>query len=235
MAVPAIKQLPILTSSLGVALAFGCATPRGEPIGDVAVFVAVEPESQPWYDKVRAWQERSHRDPHSLPEYPLISPDEPLPVTPAKEAPPLRVQLDRFAAQEQRDLARRINRWSQRSAFWHYEKDEDDTPASDIWPTFGELLENNGDDCDGLDLMAYQLLLRFGFDGQVVYRAVFRRNRDGANHMVTLWFESKEDPWVLDSTRAASSEMVRMSTIRGWTPVVMFNQDHVFDFAEPRS
>ena len=60
-----------------------------------------------------------------------------------------------------------------------------------------------------------------------------RRDRDGAFHMVTLWFEDGDDPWVLDATGAMTLSMRRFSDIPiGWTPLVMFNETDRFVVAE---
>ena len=86
-------------------------------------------------------------------------------------------------------------------------------------------------DCDGLDLIAYRLLLEFGFRRDRVYRAIVKRARDGGNHMVTLWFEDPEDPWILDATGAMTFRMRRFSEIEGWRPRKVFNE--TVQFATP--
>jgi predicted transglutaminase-like cysteine proteinase len=122
------------------------------------------------------------------------------------------------------ELAKQVTDWSQRIARRYYKFDPGrDDPAWDYWPTVGELLGNNGDDCDGLDLIAYQMLREFGFPMSKVYRGIVRRDRDGANHMVTLWFEDPRDPWVLDATGAVTFSMRRFSELEGWTPTKVFN------------
>jgi predicted transglutaminase-like cysteine proteinase len=110
-------------------------------------------------------------------------------------------------------MARRYYRWDPASQ----------DPNFDHWPTVGGLLSTNGDDCDGLDLIAFQMLREFGFPSDRVFRAIVRRNRDQANHMVTLWFEDRGDPWVLDATGAVTFSMVRFSQLEGWTPTKVFN------------
>ena len=137
-------------------------------------------------------------------------------------------QAERRAAQEKRRLAKKINTWSQREARRHYRIEGDQDPRKDNWPTFEELLANNGDDCDGLDLIVYGLLLDFGFQRERVYRAIVRRERDRGNHMVTLWFEDPNDPWVLDATGAMTFSMRRFSEVEGWTPLKVFNEREQF-------
>ena len=83
---------------------------------------------------------------------------------------------------------------------------------------------DNGDDCDGLDLIVYGLLLDFGFDPDRVYRTIVKRDRDRGNHMITLWFEDPHDPWVLDATGAMTFTMLRFSETEGWTPIKVFNE-----------
>ena len=51
-----------------------------------------------------------------------------------------------------------------------------------------------------------------------------RRNSKRTNHMVTLWFEDPEDPWVLDATGAMVLDVKRFSEVEGWTPTKMFNE-----------
>ena len=132
--------------------------------------------------------------------------------------------FDALPADEKRRLAKKINTWSQREARRHYRIEDERDPRKDNWPTFDELLANNGDDCDGLDLIVYGLLLDFGFDPDRVYRAIVKRNRDRGNHMITLWFEDPHDPWVLDATGAMTFTMVRFSETEGWTPITVFNE-----------
>jgi hypothetical protein len=127
---------------------------------------------------------------------------------------------------EQRvELAKKVADWSQHMARRYYKWDPGkDDPTWDHWPTVGELLSTNGDDCDGLDLIAYQMLREFGFPADRVYRGIIRRDRDQANHMVTLWFEDPKDPWVLDATGAVTFAMRRFSELEGWTPTKIFNE-----------
>jgi hypothetical protein len=77
---------------------------------------------------------------------------------------------------------------------------------------------------DGLDLITYELMLEFRFPPDEIYRAIVKRDADGVNHMVTLWFEDRGDPWILDGTGAAVRRMVRFSELGGWTPTKVFNE-----------
>jgi predicted transglutaminase-like cysteine proteinase len=183
--------------------------------------------SDPWYDKVTSWQRRSRRESSERP--PTHQP-----MTAGTVL--LRTKMAAFESDNRRDLARRINAWAQTQARAHYvaERDGED-PALDQWPTIRELLARDGDDCDGLDLIAYRLLLEFGFPRSQVYRVVVRRNRDRTNHMVTVWFEDRNDPWVLDATGAMTRTLARFSQMSGWTPTRMFNESGQFTVVEAGS
>jgi hypothetical protein len=145
-------------------------------------------------------------------------------------------QLDRkigaFVAEERIALAEQIATWAREEGRRHYRFEEDSSLEGDHWATYGELVARNGDDCDGLDLIAYQLLIEFGFPRDELFRAVMRRNRDRKNHMVTLWFQDPEDPWVFDATGAMTMELARFSETAGWTPTAIFNEREQFSVVE---
>jgi len=210
---------------LGAALV-GCATapPGSVPAADRRArgwgfFADPRPEADVWSRKIADWQAREQRD------------------RPALEARPaadrLRVpeyallwdKLDAWALGERRGLARRITAFSQDEARRHYQWDPPTDLEGDPWPSSQELFERNGDDCDGLDLIAYTLMRRFGFPEDELYRVVVRRESDGAHHMATLWFERRDDPWVIDATGAIARRMVRFSDLAGWTPLRVFDED----------
>jgi hypothetical protein len=176
--------------------------------------------SDPWFPKVEEWQARAVQELDTGLEIGA----EPLSLRAASRSGELRLKMGAYRSEERRKLAARINGWAQQEARRHYKWDPSKDPAYDHWPTLQELLETNGDDCDGLDLIAYQLLLEFGFQRDDVYRLIVRRDRDGANHMVTLWFDDRSDPWVLDATGALTRDMRRFSEFDGWTPTKMFNE-----------
>jgi hypothetical protein len=46
--------------------------------------------------------------------------------------------------------------------------------------------------------------------------------------MVTLWFEDRMDPWVIDPTGAMTSGMPRMSSMPNWVPLKLFSEDVEF-------
>ena len=94
--------------------------------------------------------------------------------------------------------------------------------AVDHWATFEETLARGGDDCDGLELLVFHALRDLGFAETEVYRAIVVRPSDGQHHMVTLWFEDPEDPWVIDPTGAMTLGMPRMSELPEWAPIKVF-------------
>ncbi len=137
----------------------------------------------------------------------------------------LRKKFSAFMTERKRELAREFTEFSQREARRHYKSDPPTSLDDDHWPTIKELFDQNGDDCDGVDLIAYNLLRESGFQQGEIYRLVVRRERKKAYHMVTLWFEDRDDPWVLDATGAMTMKMRRFSELPpGWTPIVMFDE-----------
>lgn len=221
------SSLRIACSTLCVALlavAIGCATSGGTRSSQKAsrfdFFGAATPNDDavdPWYPKVVEWQGRMQAEGKRLP-----ASDRSL--RGSVQSGKLTMMMGAFRDEERRDLAKRTIDWAQRLARRFYKWDPSQDPAFDHWPTVGQLLANNGDDCDGLDLIAYQILREFGFPSDQLFRAIVQRNRDKANHMVTLWFEDPKDPWVLDATGAATFEMRRFSDLEGWTPTKVFNE-----------
>ena len=205
-------------AALALLAAMACAKPVPAP--RYTFFGEASPEDH-WYGKVATWQAQANADGR----YAVSRRPGPTDGFADSGAPRLSARMSEFEAAEKRALAERINDWAQGQArtFYRVEEDTED-PSLDAWPTVKQLLATNGDDCDGMDLIAYQLLTEFGFDKGDVFRAIVRRDSNRANHMVTLWFESPEDPWVLDVTGAASLGMARFSEIEGWTPTWLFNE-----------
>jgi hypothetical protein len=74
----------------------------------------------------------------------------------------------------------------------------------------------------------FNFLRDLGFDKSEVYRAIVFRASDQQHHMVTLWFEDPEDPWVIDPTGAMTAGMPRMSELPDWTPLKVFSYDEDF-------
>mgnify|MGYP000135533057 CR=1 FL=1 len=200
--------------------ALACASPTGSAPGESGFAFFSEPRRQtdPWFEKVREWQVRERND------RPDTSFPEPATLRRKRQSGQLRIKMGRWETTERLAMARRVADWAQGEARRHYRFDPPTDAASDPWPTTKDLLETNGDDCDGLDLIAYELLRQFGFPPEQLFRAVVRRNRDGANHMVTLWFDEDEDPWVIDSIGAMTFKVRRFSELPGWTPTAVFNE-----------
>jgi hypothetical protein len=222
-----VKQLrPAALAILpAVLFALGCAT---SPPARRFDFFAMQGVTDPWSVKVVDWQERERRD--RIDDV-RVDPDNPT-VQAAKRTGLLHAKLGAFEAEERRVLAARVVAFSQVEARHHYRHDPSRAAEDDHWPTARELLVQNGDDCDGMDLTAYQMLREFGFSQDEVYRAIVRRDYDGRNHMVTLWFEDPKDPWVLDATGAMTRGLVRMSKLPGWTPRRIFNDHRQFRVLE---
>jgi len=174
-------------------------------------------EAQPgdvWYDKVRDWQQR---------EQTSRAAEDAEQDRGAEMTGSLRQAFVKFARDEQRKLAQQFVAWAQEQAMIYYRFDDQQDLAGDEWPTSHDLFVQNGDDCDGLDLISYNLMLELGFPREEIFRAVVRRDYDGEFHMVTLWFEDRDDPWVIDTTGAMTLRLRHLSELPGWTPAVMFN------------
>jgi hypothetical protein len=212
-----LPRLPAWLGCAVIAASLACAHGAGRDRLAWDFFRPAGGEDDPWQRKVAGWQERSQEQAA-----------EPLLALAGAGPTPLADKLTRFELEERRVLAQRIQAWSRWRAREHYRKDGAPDPAHDHWPTADELLAFDGDDCDGLDLIAYRLLREFGFPADEVYRVIVRRDRDGSNHMATLWFEDPRDPWVLDVTGAMSRGLERFSRIEGWTPTKIFNETHQF-------
>jgi hypothetical protein len=135
-----------------------------------------------------------------------------------------------FRAEHKRALARDLADWIQVQARQHYVPDV----GVDEWATLEETLRNNGDDCDGLELLVFNTLRDLGFDDDEVFRAIVYRESDGQHHMVTLWFEDRDDPWVIDPTGAMTSGMPHMSDLPAWVPLKVFSDDRDFTVRRER-
>ncbi len=222
----------LLTSlGLGCILILGCATPAPpEPVRSYEFFGALD-DKDPWVDKVQDWQTRARSHGHVTSPIAALSRGA-SPSPHSKQPTPhvlLSTKIGVYDSAARVQLARGINSWAQFEAYEHYKAEANTDFDLDHWPTFKELLETDGDDCDGLDLIAYELLREFGYER--VYRAIVRRERDGVNHMVTLWFQDR-DPWVLDATGAMSMDMQKISQVSGWTPTHMFSETEEYTVLE---
>jgi hypothetical protein len=206
---------------LAVAIGWGCA-------GSMYVgydYFAAPDRIDPWSRKIAFWQarERAERSGESVP-------------APAAVAGPgesgadttgvgdLKAKYDTFRNERRRAMARDLAEWIQAQAKQHYIPDG----PVDRWATLDETFRGNGDDCDGLELLVFHLLLDLGFAENEVYRAIVYRRSDGQHHMVTLWFEDANDPWVIDPTGAMTSGMPLMSEVPDWVPLKVFSEDEDF-------
>jgi hypothetical protein len=213
-------------SLLSLAFLSSCASsPRPADAGPSWSYFEAAPADL-WSEKIADWQRRQTSDPLDFVSVP--------PGT--RWSPPyeaaLREKVVAFRQRERRDLARRITVFSQAQARRHYKWDPETDLRGDAWPTSRELYARDGDDCDGVDLIAYDLMRAFGFPESQLYRVVMTRQLDGAHHMATLWFETRDDPWVIDATAAITRRMRRLSELRGWTPIRVFDEDEVFGVVE---
>ena len=217
----------LLLTSLGLGL--GCASPILEP--GYHYFSQPEP-GDAWSRKIEGWQQRQYSDHQSPDAFRVVAettPDLLLGKATAAgdagaEPPPLSPQLrDKYSAfrrAQKRALAQEVAQWIQREAAEHY---VEDGPV-DHWATLQETLKSDGDDCDGLELLAYNFLLDLGFESDEVFRAVVYRRSDGQHHMVTFWFENPRDPWVIDPTGAMTYGRPRMSEVPEWVPLRVFGE-----------
>lgn len=212
--------------ALAIGLALGCASGLGARI-HYAYFGPPDP-GDAWSRKIRAWQVRERG---------------PGPGAPAAVAGPgsegereetpggtLRAKYDAFRAERKRELARELAGWIQSQAPGHYVADG----PVDHWATLEETFQSDGDDCDGLELLAYYFLRELGFGDDEVFRSIVYRRSDGQHHMVTLWFEDPEDPWVIDPTGAMTLGMPRMSEVPEWAPLKIFSEDRDYTVRRAR-
>jgi len=217
-------RLARLAASLACAGSLGCASVLSvEEGGHYHYFAEPVPSADVWYGKVEKWQARERRDRpgETLADAEAISAAGP-------RSGLLRVKMGRWTSKERLAMAKKIASWSQEESRRHYRFDPPTDWANDPWPTTKDLLDKNGDDCDGLDLITYKLMRSFGFPRDELFRAIVKRQRDGANHMVTLWFDRPEDPWVVDATGAVTMSVRRFSDLPGWTPTKVFNEQIQF-------
>ncbi len=220
-----------LTLVIVLGLGLGCASlPQGAPAYD---YFAEPASNDPWSRKIQRWQhrERSDNSEDSLRTPAHVAEPGTPPVSAGALPEGLEEKYQAFRAEQKRVVARGVASWIQEQAQVHYVPDG----PVDRWATLGETLRSNGDDCDGLELLTFNLLRELGFAAGEVYRAIVYRREDGQHHMVTLWFENPDDPWVIDPTGAMTSGMPRMSELPGWVPLKVFSVDRDFtverDFA----
>lgn len=184
-------------------------------------YFAVPADDDAWSRKIRGWQDRERgstvaAQAASLPEsHPSLDPS---------RIGHLREKYEAFRTERRRALAHDVAAWIQGQSRAHYLPDG----PIDHWATLRETLESNGDDCDGLELLTFNFLLELGFPAEEVYRAIVVRRSDGQHHMVTLWFENDDDPWVIDPTGAMTTGMPLMSDVPEWVPLKLFTEERDF-------
>jgi len=207
---PASLRLTLLTALIGLTTA--CANVPAARDTQSYDYFSAPTTRDPWSPKIAGWQVRELR-----------------PVPAVAAGPPardLRTKYRRFRNQQRRasvdsqHVAAGVARWIQKQARAHYVPDG----PIDHWATLEDTLRNNGDDCDGLELLVYHALRDLGFGDDQVFRAIVYRPSDGQHHMVTFWFDESNDPWVIDPTGAMTRGMPRMSEIGGWVPLKVFTE-----------
>jgi hypothetical protein len=216
-------MLGLLVGALLLAVG-GCRTPIPQHDGDLSYFAPPAPDDA-WSRKIRGWQQRERVGPVG----PAPVGTEPPRVDPAERGS-LREKYDQFRVEQKRQIANDLAQWIQVQSRDHYIADG----AVDHWATFEETFRTNGEDCDGLELLTFHFLRNLGFDEDEVYRAIVVRPSDGQHHMVTLWFEDPNDPWVIDPTGAMTTGMPRMSQVPGWKPLKIFSETRDFTVAPSR-
>jgi predicted transglutaminase-like cysteine proteinase len=211
-----------------VGLAPSCAPPPVEgraPRATAYDYFAGPAEGDAWSPKIAGWQERERSArPASATGSPASVSGSGPPSAGAAPAPDLGAKFRSFRSEQRRAVARQVAGWIQGQARSHYVPDG----AIDHWATFSETLERGGEDCDGLELLVNHFLRELGFGDDEVYRAIVYRPADGQHHMVTLWFEDRGDPWVIDPTGAMTTGMPRMSQLRDWVPLKVFSETREF-------
>ena len=172
-------------------------------------FFAAAPDDNPWKLKIENWQARHHVDPVRNGQEPV-------------ERSGLADEYDDFSLSMRRKIASETIGWVQKKSREHYRADGE----RDHWATLGEVIESGQDDCDGLDVLTFELLRKMGFGKDEIYRSIVVERSSGQHHMVTLWFEggTRNDPYVLDPTGVVTSEMVRLSTVPAWEPIELFDE-----------
>lgn len=217
----------LLLSILGASAVFGCVA--FSPPQTSFQYFERPASDDPWSRKIARWQvrERALGDADQLAPATVASG----PSAPTREGggEDLRVSYFAFRADQKRETARSIATWVQDQAKRHYVPDG----PYDHWATLEETLAHNGDDCDGLELLTYHFLRDAGFTEHEVFRAIVLRPSDGQHHMVTLWFEERGDPWVIDPTGAMIAGMPRISQVPDWVPIKLFSETEEFTVRGP--
>jgi len=220
---PSPRLLTVLSAAF--ALVLGCAAGTGQGVSSGYQYFSKPGSSDAWSPKISGWQSREL----ALPD--IAELEAPASVSGSgtvhgatRSGSSLREKYFSLRRAWKRDMAQEVAKWIQREAKGHYRPDG----AIDHWATLEETLAANGDDCDGLELLVYHFLRDLGFSDDEVFRGIVYRPSDGQHHMVTLWFESPDDPWVIDPTGAMTTGMPRMSQMPEWVPLKVFSENAEF-------
>jgi len=210
------------------ALLAALAAPRVAPPAHGYAFFNRPARGDRWTFPIARWQLRQRAAYRAgwiepFPEPPAVGAG----AAPGERAAPDGVLARRYEAfldARRRELAQEVVRWVQAEAETRFIEDG----ILDQWPTLPEVLASEGDDCDGLELLSYHALRNLGFPEDRVYRAILKESRFGRHHMVTLWFEDADDPWVLDPTATITNHLVRLSEVGDWIPLKVFSETREF-------
>jgi hypothetical protein len=172
-------------------------------------FFVESPHEDPWNAKIKNWQSRNQLDQLAIAQR-----------KPADSK--LGEEYGAFELELRRKVAAEAVAWIQDESRRHYIPDGE----TDHWATLSEVIAQDGDDCDGLDLMTFLLLRKLGFSKDEIFRSIVVDRETGQHHMVTLWFESSDrhDPWVLDPTGVVTNQLVHLSQVPKWSPIEMFDE-----------
>jgi len=172
-------------------------------------FFVESPREDPWNAKIKNWQSRNELDQVAIVQHP-----------PAESA--LGDDYQSFETELRRRIASQAVKWIQEESRRHYIPDGE----VDHWATLSEVIAQGGDDCDGLDLLTFDLLRKLGFSKDEIFRSIVVDKETGQHHMVTLWFENSDrrDPWLLDPTGVVTNELVHLSQVPRWSPIEMFDE-----------
>ena len=91
-----------------------------------------------------------------------------------------------------------------------------DDPHKDYWQMPDETVRKEIGDCDDWAGLIFWLLHQFGF--AKIRMGIFVNIERNTGHMMVLWYEDgfDKEPWVLDSTGAATSQMIRLTKLAKW-------------------
>ena len=203
-----MRSLGFSVAVLGLAFLSCAQNARFLPPVSLDFFVE-SPREDPWNAKIKNWQSRNQLDEIAIADH--------LPKGGA-----LGQDYQSFELALRRKIAAETVAWIQDESRRHYIPDGE----VDHWATLSEVIAQDGDDCDGLDLMTFDLLRKLGFSKDEIFRSIVVDRETGQHHMVTLWFENSDrrDPWILDPTGVVTSQLVRLSQVPKWSPIEMFDE-----------